>query len=59
MYTPYLTVWEAYLAGALHVQEETIHGVAQPEEFQPASPQLSFTVNFTTGIVGARLALVG
>jgi hypothetical protein len=38
MYTSYLAVWEAYLTGALHVQEETIHGVAQPQEFQPAPP---------------------
>ena len=38
MYTLYPAIWEAYLAGALHVQEETIHRVAQPEEFQPTPP---------------------
>src|SRR5262245_53722014 len=59
VYAPYLAVWEAYLTGALHVQEETIHGAAQPEERQPASPSPPRTVNFTTGIVRAHLLLVG
>src|SRR5262245_24763520 len=57
--TSYLAVWEAYLTGALHVQEETVHRAAQPEEFQPAPPELPLTINFTTGIIRARLALVG